>query len=133
MPAALIRLPDGTLVMRYCYATAGAARAELRNELYRLRHQPDSRLWWWRCTNNRREHKMLDQVMSRDDRDSRSEGGLSVSEHVGYQCRGYRYIYPVSGRVIGHGATASRSLRTPWPSGRRGARRRLDISPKRGS
>ena len=105
MPARLIRTADGTLICRYSFMMAYQARTALRNKLYELRHSPEARTHWWRCTNDPNEDRICGEIRSRNHADGTMERGLSVSEHTGYQTvAGYRYIYPVTGDLIGVGS-----------------------------
>jgi len=66
--------------------------------------EPDT---FWRFTSNSDEIKLAKTAKLRkssDHRDSRTENGISVSEHIGYSVAGYKYGYRVTGRIKGYGA-----------------------------
>lgn len=104
MPAHLIKAPNGYMVV-YSYMMAHEAKDAISRRLAELGAGTDNgRSHWWRCTNDKNEHKRVSDIVSRNHRDGYCEGGLSVSTHTGYQSWGYKYIYPVTGDYIGRGS-----------------------------
>lgn len=95
---------DGEVVVLYDHMMTHMVRDALRNRLYDLTHCSQERDFWFRCTNDKGEDAICGQIVSLNHRDNIREAGMSVSEGVHYQSWGYRYIYPVTGELVGVGS-----------------------------
>lgn len=92
----------GRVVVVYSYLMRHEVQTAVYNRLYELQHAGHG--YWFRATNNAREHLICANLRSRNHLDGSMEAGMSVSEHPAYQLGGYKYIYVVTGDVIGTGS-----------------------------
>ena len=102
----LVRTQDGNYRIYYIGATGGEARDYLMDKMFKLyKGNPEERKFFWRATNNKNEHEICGRIYSKNHADNTVEKGLSVSESEAYwYFHGYRYIYAVTGDLIGSGS-----------------------------
>lgn len=104
MAAALIRTAEGTDLIVYSQA-AGGCRGDLGDAFHAAEESVEGRTIYWRATNNKAEHEVLAGFRSKNHADGSLEAGMSVSHSPAYfAMSGYKYLYPVSGRVVGIGS-----------------------------
>ena len=98
---------------------AAKAKEAIEEWLHEVGKSKKDRTWWWRCTSNKEEDKVVGEISSFNHASGFYEEGLSVSEHEFYQsfC-GFRYIYPVTGEFVGTGSDGEPLLKNVKPLGR---------------
>ncbi len=108
----LVKTDEGKYTIFYTYSTGAECRDALMNKMFDLAKGTEHRDFWWRCTDNKTEDEICKNLISKNHRDGFSEDGMSVSEGVSYQYfHGYKYIYPVTGEVVGSGSDGEPILR----------------------
>jgi hypothetical protein len=101
----LVQTAEKQYTIYYTYSTPSEARDRLMDKMFKLSKGTERRDFWWRATNNKNEHEICENLRSKNHADGTMESGISVSESVAYQYfHGYKYIYAVSGEVIGTGS-----------------------------
>lgn len=102
------------------------------------------RITAYRATNRKEEFndiKSGKKIISKDHSSGRLEKGLSVATDLHYAIRGYKWVYKISGKVIGFGAdgepllddykvigriqSADRAIAKDWESGRAAKRSKV--------
>ena len=100
----LVKTADNQYTIFYTYSTPSEARDSLNDKMFQL-SKGTNRRFWWRATNNKNEHEICGELRSKNHANGTLEAGMSVSESVAYQYfNGFRYIYAVTGEVIGSGS-----------------------------
>ena len=109
----LVKTQDGNYKIYYTGSTGSEARDFLVNKMFDLsKGTMEEREFFWRATNNKHEDEICSDIFSKNHADGTIEGGLSVSEGVAYQYfNGFKYIYAVTGEVIGTGSDGEPILR----------------------
>lgn len=103
---------ENQYVIYYTYSSPSEARDRLCDKMFELSKGCDLRNYWWRATNNKREHQICGEIRSKNHVDGHMELGLSVSESLAYHYfHGYKYIYVVTGEVVGIGSDGEPLLR----------------------
>ncbi len=106
-------LNNGDIVIVLNYIMPHEVGCRIRNKMHEIKYS--LRDYWFRCTDNPEEASMTD-IKSKNQRDGITEAGMSVSEHTGYQMwGGYKYIYPVTGDVVGTGSDGEPLLTNTKP------------------
>jgi hypothetical protein len=101
----LVETENGQYKIYYTYSTGSEAKERILNKMFALSKSADTRTFWWRATNNKNEHEICGEIHSKNHADGTIEKGMSVSESVAYQYfNGFKYIYAVTGDVIGTGS-----------------------------
>lgn len=101
----LVKTESGQYKIYYTYSTGSEAKESILNKMFKLSKSADTRTFWWRATNNKNEHEICGEIHSKNHADGTIEKGMSVSESVAYQYfNGFKYIYAVTGEVVGTGS-----------------------------
>ena len=103
IPTGVYQDASGDLFIIFSYMMEHQVRDTIDRVLYEMRHKVTSRNYWFRATNDPQEDKHIPK-QSQNHATGQRERGLSVSEHPYYQDMGYKYIYVVTGQVIGAGS-----------------------------
>lgn len=95
----------------------GSSYVEARDFLMRKLEEistgkPEERAFFWRSTNNKKEHEICANLRSKNHADGSFEDGMSVSETEAYwYFHGYKYLYVVAGEIAGTGSDGEPLLR----------------------
>jgi hypothetical protein len=99
----LFRDSRGVLFIIWSYMMAHEVGDAILRVLFDLKHKKQN--FFFRATNNKKEHEICGDIQSFNFRDKLREKGLSVSEHPFYHLWGsYKYIYVVTGDFVGYGS-----------------------------
>jgi len=108
------RAPSGGLHVNWHSMIASDVRNILLNSL--TNYISFGRDIFFRATDNQDEQSILQSIQSRNWSDDIVEHGLSVSQHPGYfVTQGYKYIYKITGDIVGYGSDGEPLLRNPIP------------------